>query len=811
MKTRGSDHTVKEKELRIALVCYGGVSLAVYMHGVTKELWKLVRASQALHAGRNGRPASFKAAHEGDPRPFDTESVYFDLLRDLLPDLSLRVLIDVVAGASAGGINGVLLARALAHDLDLEPLTGLWLENADVTRLLTPDSRAGKWSKWFMRPVVWAMSQRLERLTPDEEVREKLSLFVRSRWFRPPFDGKRLMEFLLDAARAMGDTDRKPLASLLPRGLPLSLHVTVTDFNGYTTRIPAHDPPEILEREHRHRFTFRYRRGGEGEVESDFRDGDVPGLVFAARASASYPGAFPPAQVRQMDRLLNERGEVWEGRAHFFQRNFAEYRRQGADPEQASFIDGSVLNNKPFAAALSAIAGQPAYREVDRRIVYIDPKPAARVTAGVRADTPGFFRTIRGALSDIPRNEPVRDELLAIAGRNARIERLRGLLDATRPRVAEQVRRVLGGPLPPAPTIEQIRHWRDGASAEAASQAGFAYEAYLRLKIEGALEQLAGLLCPCLGRADAGARPALLQALQEWARVRGVLPDRLDMTPDAGEKPAWVRFLRDFDIAFRSRRLRFLIRELNAIYSLVGEGEHADTNAPDLDEMKATLYSSLERLPGLSGSGADGLGVFNAGERIALNNMMRADGPVPSSETLDRVLAHLAAAWKLEEQSAEIDEIFALMGLNYLGPAARRQIFEAYLGFAFWDVLTFSTSGWVELDEFHAIRVDRIAPPDARLLRRAGAPADLRSARMNAFGGFFSRHDREHDYLLGRLHAAERVIDLVIDAGGVELTEARINGLKLRAFHAVLVAEEGRLGAGNRALEQVRAWVEACG
>jgi len=37
-------------ELRLALVCYGGVSLAVYMHGVTKELHKLVQASRAFDA-----------------------------------------------------------------------------------------------------------------------------------------------------------------------------------------------------------------------------------------------------------------------------------------------------------------------------------------------------------------------------------------------------------------------------------------------------------------------------------------------------------------------------------------------------------------------------------------------------------------------------------------------------------------------------------------------------------------------------------------------------------------------------------------
>lgn len=792
---------MKEKELRIALVCYGGVSLAVYMHGVTKELWKLVRASHGLHAPPHGPVQA----------PQDTEVVYRALLADLMPDLSLRVLVDVAAGASAGGINAVLLARAIAHDLDLEPLTRLWLENADVTALLTPDHKAGRWSKWFMRPLLWLWFRRYTNMAPDQETRDKLSFFVRSRWFSPPFDGKRLMEFLLDAARAMGQSGARPDASLMPRGLPLSLYITTTDFHGYTTRIPAHDPPEIAEREHRHRFSFRYRRGGSGDVESDFSDGDVPGLVFAARASASYPGAFPPAQIRQMDHLLHERAESWEGRARFFERNFAEYRRHGADPEQASFIDGSVLNNKPFAAALAAIAGRPAYREVDRRMVYIDPKPAVP-NGAVKPEPPGFFRTIRGALSDIPRNEPVRDELLAIAGRNARVERLRGLLDAARPRVAEQVARVVGGPLPDAPSIEQVRQWRDAASRAAASQAGFAYEAYLRLKIEGALEGLARVLAPCLGRGDAVGRATMQAALHDWAKARGVLPDRIDTpaeveTAPAHSAPAWVRFLRDFDVAFRDRRLRFLIRELNGLYAQAGQGEFADTRHSDLDEMKAGLYSALERLPH-----AIGLDMLNAGERSALNHLLRGDGHgPPGPAALDQALERLATVWNLEAQSVEVDEIFALMGLNYLGPAGRGRVFEAYLGFAFWDVLTFSTSGWVELDEFHAIKVDRIGPPDARLLRRGGAPVELRSARMNAFGGFFSRQDRALDYVLGRLHAAERCIDLLVDAGGLTLTEARINAHKLRAFHAILQAEEARFGCGHPAMEQIRKWVEACG
>ena len=40
---------MREKELRLALVCFGGVSLAVYMHGISKEILKLVRASRTLH------------------------------------------------------------------------------------------------------------------------------------------------------------------------------------------------------------------------------------------------------------------------------------------------------------------------------------------------------------------------------------------------------------------------------------------------------------------------------------------------------------------------------------------------------------------------------------------------------------------------------------------------------------------------------------------------------------------------------------------------------------------------------------------
>ncbi|MBN8919369.1 MAG: patatin-like phospholipase family protein, partial [Rhizobiales bacterium] len=161
---RSGGTVVKEKELRIALVCFGGVSLAVYMHGITKEVLKLTRASAALH-GMSDRAARAKAVYPGHSTPqmqdgeFDTEDFYFELLREIGLRTELRVVVDIVAGASACGINGTMLARALCHDLPMQRLRDLWLDNADVTVLLDPAARAGLLSKWFLRPVIWLLEK----------------------------------------------------------------------------------------------------------------------------------------------------------------------------------------------------------------------------------------------------------------------------------------------------------------------------------------------------------------------------------------------------------------------------------------------------------------------------------------------------------------------------------------------------------------------------------------------------------------------------------------------------------------------------
>ena len=410
------------------------------MHGISKEILKLVRASRALHAiadrSRRAQTEFFDCVDGSDPSTdaeHDTETVYFELLREIGHGLELRVIVDIIAGASAGGINGTMLARALSHDLPMEALRELWLKNADVDVLLSSEARARRWSKWFLQPLFWAAGAtgRFQTIT-DLEVRQKLSLFVRSRWFWLPLDGRVMAGLMYDAVTSMGTAkDRK--SSLLPSGQLLDLFVTLTDYYGYQELVQIYDPPLIHELNHHHVLHFTYRRHSNGDVESDFELDNAPGLAFAARATSSFPGAFPPARIVEMDEVVAQRQGRWPRRAEFI---------AGAFPGPSARRDRSghgvlprwlVLNNRPFLQAIAAIHGRPAYREVDRRLVYIDPHPAPLVSPR-RQQVPGFFVMFRGALSDIPQPQPVTDELARVIEFNDQVRRLRDHRQRAAPR-----------------------------------------------------------------------------------------------------------------------------------------------------------------------------------------------------------------------------------------------------------------------------------------------------------------------------------------------------------------------------------------
>jgi len=806
---------LREKELRLALVFFGGVSLAVYMHGISKEILKLVRASAALHGivNRTARStASFYDKVDRDDPEYDTEAVYFDLLREIGRKIDLRVIVDIVAGASAGGINGVMLARAIAHDLPMGKLRDLWLREADISGLLAPDRRAKAWSKWFLQPFLWlVLRTRFFREVRDAEMRSNLSLFVRSRWFRPPLDGLRMAALMLDAVRSMGEP-RTPASSLLPSGHQLELLVTVTDFFGYQQLIQIHDPPFIREREHRHILRFSYRRWPGGEIETDFDLADSPALAFAARATSAFPGAFPPAQLSEIDRLLAARGVAWPNRARFIARNFQRYHQTGMDPEATSFIDGSVLANKPFNEAIRSIGTRAAYRQVDRRLVYVEPDPA-RPSPPASGRIPGFFSTLKGALSDIPRNEPIADELGWIDDFNERVRRRKAIIEAARPQIAHLVADVIGEGGDDSFTIEQIRVWREAVNVRVAQDAGFAYEGYVRLKLSTArafVAQLTSELCNVAARSPAAR--AIEQIIEAWARASGIIYAagdvqalRQEVAHAESSLPRWVKFLLAFDVDYRKRRLGFLIQGQNRLYEMLDDDEANHRVAAAVDRLKRDFYDCLENLRRCEQATS-----FSAGTREAaralfadLSAMEHARHMTAAAQSfaaahlteIEALVRQLAFEVNLNAATHDVDVLLAKMDPDAWSRAARREVLVNYLGFPFWDVLTFSVTSWRDAGEFDEIRVDRISPEEARTLHDKGL-GELKGISLDHFGALFSRAYRENDYLLGRLQAADRLIDIVCDAAGIDCSSAGIDlaRVKERIFKIILDAEEPHLG-----------------
>jgi predicted acylesterase/phospholipase RssA len=103
------------QEIRFAVVMTGGVSLAIWMGGVARELNLL------LHRG--GSASDLARRVQGR-------------YQRLLDILSLDVCVDVLSGTSAGGINAAILGLANVNNSDIGSLRELWLQAGAFDRLL---------------------------------------------------------------------------------------------------------------------------------------------------------------------------------------------------------------------------------------------------------------------------------------------------------------------------------------------------------------------------------------------------------------------------------------------------------------------------------------------------------------------------------------------------------------------------------------------------------------------------------------------------------------------------------------------------
>ena len=786
----------KAKELRLGLVCYGGSSLAIYMHGITKELNRLLSAS----TGRaNGATAEAP-----------TEAVYRELLDQLAdggPDgTDLRVLVDVVAGTSAGGINGIFLGKAIAGNRSQDSLRDVWFDRGDMDQLVIgPRKIAGVAIPW----------------------KAKVPFLLRRAIKRSPLRGDDMSRWLHQALRDMDATPQAGGTSLLPPGHQLDLYVTITDFYGYQRLIPLSRPQFAPDARHRHALTFRYESG----VTDDFTDN--AGLALAARTTSCFPGVFPPVNPAGFAQAIGDSVQP------VLERCFRNYELSGADPNKTYFIDGGVLDNKPFGWAIDAIVhGHPAESEVDRRMLYIEPDPGGRA-AKQGGEDPKTLPAALGAMTTIPRSEPILDDLLAVAAHNERVERMRDVIETNFDRVAALIDPVIPDDVLAAgpPQAWPWAQWNTQIHDLAIQNAGMAYSTYLRLKISSVLDGFARSVCAiCRYPEDSNHAALVRSAVHAWGETAGLFAGLERKAPTGscedravGEKAPTVdltekqvEFLKAFDLGFLRRRLRFVIAAFNWWYLCVGKDGFPARE--ELDRGKKILYDNIAaldalaqlRLPADNPERAEQLRqlVRDTFPEAGLRRFIDANGPDGPRYARDNAPGFDTLFEQAQAFLAEQLRPFAPSLLAQLVPVAadwtesrRRDLVVRYLGFPIWDVLLYPIQAVGQIGEGDRIEVIRMSPHEATILP-SPAGGKVEGTRVHHFYAFFSREARENDYLWGRLDAAEQLVRLLLDsAGSAEQPEPWCK----RAFAAVLEEEESSLPTIRPKVAELRTAVEALG
>ncbi len=309
------------REIRLGLVVHGGISLAIYIHGVCQEFYHAVR-------GR-GIYKLVKALTDAD------------------------LVVDAISGSSAGGINGILLSYAIANStdrklVDFNSFAGIWRNSGDLLKLLHKphilESTAARSSLgrdiFYQRELVSTLTRGVEH---------KLSR-SRSEWFSPSCE--------------------------------LDLAIVGTDYLG---RIDAHADRILDEadlslggKNHHVLFHLKHRQGRKEPFNPHYIDENLPrtaadtyqALAKLCRITAGIPIFFPLVEVDLQDpeNLVDRQLVMWGKLCRTYlpdlhrDRNYKLY-----------FLDGGLLDNAPLTCIMKETYYRLPSRSSQRKLFYIDP------------------------------------------------------------------------------------------------------------------------------------------------------------------------------------------------------------------------------------------------------------------------------------------------------------------------------------------------------------------------------------------------------------------------------------------------------
>jgi patatin-related protein len=369
------------REHRLGLVVYGGVSLAIYMNGICQEFYNAVR-------GR-GIYKLIKALTDAD------------------------IVVDIISATSAGGINGVLLSYALANSqgkkyIDFNKFAKVWKDEGDINKLFfdldNKDYRdAYKFS--FFNGIDY--KSKISKALSDCAVKDA----PRDDWFS---------EF--------GELD---------------LFVTGTDIQGKIYQVFDSTDCVIDVKDHQAIFHLKYRNYD--LKNSPFKPKDkitCEALAKLCQITSCFPVAFPAVTVKlepkdnDPDKKLVEWGKL-NNRIVPEKTPQADKHKKNPkiddDPGEGyrlHFVDGGVLDNRPFSYTIKEIYHRAADRPVFRKLFYIDPSPD-RFAGNPKYDDmlkPDIVQVVQDSLLSMPGYESINNDLELINEHNDKVRRYKFLL-----------------------------------------------------------------------------------------------------------------------------------------------------------------------------------------------------------------------------------------------------------------------------------------------------------------------------------------------------------------------------------------------
>ena len=817
------------QEVRFAIVMYGGLSLAVYINGVAQELLHLVRS--AAPQVRPDDSVANPSARYADEELTGSEKVYRKLAQMMVrgraplavpkedektksPDIRTRFIVDILSGSSAGGINAVFLAKALANDQPLQNLEKLWVTEGDMAVLIN-----------------------------DKESLKDTALRLQD----PPkslLNSQRIYWDLLDALEGMepaGKTDGAGSTNVDE----LDLFVTATDLNGQTIKLQLSDEM-VQERRHRKVFHFIYDCGLDPvtcKPRNDFEEINNPFLAFAARTTSAHPAAFEPMNLGGIDDILN-RHEKYKDRFDIrsdyadWEKFYEEYLQPedsvpqptGANSDKTHkalverfkkrpFNDGGVLDNQPFSPTIETLPKHRPTLPTVRKLLYIEPAPE-KIKADPEQPTPDFVETAWLSLSTLPRYEPIREHLEHVLQRNQLVERVQHLTEGMEKDIERMGR-------PHVLTRDEFNSF-DLERMISLPGRGLAWASYQRLRVAEVTDELVLLIARTRGfDEDSDESRAVRQIVRHWRMQHYLdyLKQKREFTNEPSPDEATeTRFLTDFDIQWRLRRLRFVMRKIDdlACFDLNGKKtrdvalKKPDQEIPypqnDPDDQvnrqrlrqvllkikkafresyktlmcnRNQLWSPVAETTTAGEQAPDTVANIRAAiemigiTRDELSALLQRLTDTERNRQLDEILDKNQAGFKklqtdlsdlLRKWFSESRTIFE-QGLDREGsfPSDERAIRDAiafyFDYFDFYDMIAhpilYATDAGDELDY---IEVYRVSPQDATALvnEKTDKKQKLAGTKLADFGAFFKTEFRANDILWGRLDGAERIITALL-------------------------------------------------